>query len=237
MKPSSHWRVFVTGSNRGIGLALVQHLLAQGATVIAAARRPQQAAALQALQRQHPQRLTLVALDVTDEAAIAQAARQVQAQMGGLDWLINNAGLLVRGEQLRTLDPAAMTTVFQVNAIAPLIVAKHFVPLLQQGRQPLICQITSVMGSLTLTRDAGYYSYRGSKAALNMMSLVLAHELRPLGIPVVLMHPGWVRTDMGGPQAPLDPMTSAQGIVRVLQRVSLADSGRYLTWEGNELPW
>ncbi len=230
-------RVFITGSNRGIGLALARHLAAKGHTVFAAARRPEQATDLHALARQHPGRVHVLPLDVTDEASIAAAAAQVRALSDGLDWLINNAGVLVRGERWDTLDPAAMSHAFRVNAIGPLIVAKHFVPLLRRGRAPLICQMTSVMGSISLTEGGGYYSYRGSKAALNMMSVVLAHELRPLGIAVVLMHPGWVRTDMGGAAAPLDPATSAQGIVRVLESVTLADSGRFLTWEGRELPW
>ena len=230
-------RVFLTGSNRGIGLALARLLARQGHTVFAAARRPRQAQALRDLAAAHPGRVHLLALDVTDEAAIARAAAAVQAQAGGLDWLINNAGVLVRDERWDTLDPAAMQQVFAVNAIAPFIVAKHFVPLLRAGRQPLICQMTSVMGSLALTEGGGYYSYRGSKAALNMMSLVLAHELRPPGITVVLMHPGWVQTDMGGPAAPLTPEASAQGIVQVLEGLTPADTGRYLTWEGRTLPW
>ena len=229
-------RVFITGSNRGIGLALARHLARQGWQVFAATRKPQ-AEALQALARQFPGRVQVVPLDVTDEAGIEAAARQVQQQSGGLEWLINNAGVLVRDERWDTLDPAAMAQAFRVNAIAPLIVAKHFVPLLRRGHRPLICQMTSVMGSITLTEGGGYYSYRGSKAALNMMSKVLAHELKPLGITVVLMHPGWVRTDMGGAAAPLDPDTSAQGIVRVLRGLSLADTGRYVTWEGQSLPW
>ena len=233
----THRRVFITGSNRGIGLALAQHLAEAGHTVFAAARRPEQASALYALARRHAGRVHVVPLDVTDEAAIRAAAQRVQAVAHGLDWLINNAGVLARDERWDTLDPAAMQDAFRVNAIAPLIVAKHFVPLLRQGQAPLICQMTSVMGSIALTEGGGYYSYRGSKAALNMMSVVLAHELRPLGITVVLMHPGWVRTDMGGAAAPLAPKTSAQGIVRVLEGLTLADSGRFLTWEGRELPW
>jgi len=230
-------RVLITGTSRGIGLALARHLAEKGYRVWATARRPEASPRLQDLARRAPERVRVLPLDVTDEASIRAAAEAVRAQDGALDWLINNAGVLYEHERWDNLNPEHMQHGFLVNAIGPMLVAKHFIPLLRQGVRPLICQMTSIMGSITLTQGGGYYTYRGSKAALNMMSKVLSYEVRPMGITVVLMHPGWVRTDMGGPAAPLDPDTSAQGIVRVLERVTLEDSGRFLTWEGEELPW
>lgn len=229
--------VLVTGSNRGIGLALVRQLAAQGDVVFATCRRPDQATDLRALAHRYPDRVHIVALDVTDEESIRRAFHLIARSTQALDWLINNAGVLVRGETLRDLDFQQVLRVFDVNTLGPFRVVRYFLPLLQGSKQPLICQMTSIMGSISLTDDPGYYSYRGSKAALNMMSRVLAEELRPLGIPVVLIHPGWVRTDMGGPEAPLLPEESARGILRVLSTVTLRDTGRFLTWEGKELPW
>ncbi len=229
--------VLITGSNRGIGLALTHQLAAQGDVVFATCRNPEQATELRALAHRYPDQVHIVSLDVTDEVRIERAFQVIARMTPSIDWLINNAGVLVEGESLRTLDFDTVLHVFQVNTLGPFRMVKRFLPLLQGSKQPLVCQMTSIMGSIALTEGPGYYSYRGSKAALNMMSRVLAAELRPLGIPVVLMHPGWVRTDMGGPEAPIRPEDSARGILRVLNTVTLRDSGRFLTWEGKELPW
>ncbi|NPA90617.1 MAG: SDR family oxidoreductase [Chloroflexi bacterium] len=229
--------VFITGANRGIGLALTRHLLEQGEHVIATARRPEQARSLHELQARFPNQLVILPLDVTDEEQIQVVARSLEAITSHIDWLINNAGVLYEGESIRTLPASNLLHSFQVNAIGPMMVVKHLLPMLERSSSPLICQMTSMMGSITLAAGDRHYSYRGSKAALNMLSRVLSFELKPLGIPVILMHPGWVRTDMGGPAAPLSPEESAAGIVRVLRHVTLEDSGRFLTWEGRELPW
>ncbi len=229
--------VLVTGSNRGIGLALVHQLAAQGDVVFATCRDPEGATELRSLAHRYPEQVHMVSLDVTDAASIQRAFQIIARMTPALDWLINNAGVLIEGETLATLDFDKMAYAFDVNTFGPFRVVQRFLPLLRGSKQPLICQMTSIMGSISLTEGTGYYSYRGSKAALNMMSKVLAAELRPLGIPVVLMHPGWVRTRMGGPEAPLRPEDSARGILRVLSTVTLRDTGRFLTWEGKELPW
>ncbi len=229
--------VVVTGANRGIGLALTRRLLDQGHRVFATARRPEQARSLHELLKRHPDRLHVIPLDVRDESQIVRARDEVRALTDRVDWLINNAGVLYENERIATLPAENLIHSFQVNAIGPMMMVKHFLPLLERGRQPLICQMTSMMGSIAMASGAGYYSYRGSKAALNMLSRVLSFELRPKGIIVLLMHPGWVRTDMGGPAAPLLPDESAAGILRVLEKATLSDSGRFLTWEGKELPW
>ncbi len=229
--------VVVTGANRGIGLALTRQLLEKGRHVFATARRPERAQELHLLSTRYPGRLTILPLDVREEEQIMRARKQVEAQTDRVDWLINNAGILFEGEQIVTLPASNLLRSFEVNAIGPMMMVKHFLPLLQRGTSPLICQMTSMMGSITMAEGGGYYSYRASKAALNMLSRVLSFELRPQGITVILMHPGWVRTDMGGPAAPLAPEESAAGILRVLEMVTLRDSGRFLTWEGKELPW
>jgi len=230
-------QVLITGANRGIGLALTQQLLHRGFQVYATSRNPAQATALQELQQAYPDLLTLIALDVTQEASIQQAASQLRSHTRTLDWLINNAGVLYRGESITTLSSHQMNHTFQVNAIGPMLTTRYFLPFLQQSPHPIIAQISSIMGSHAYLTDNGYYSYRGSKAALNMMSRVLAHEVRPLGITVLLIHPGWVRTQMGGKEAPVLPEESAQGIIRLLNQATLKDSGRFFDWQGKELSW
>ncbi len=230
-------RVLITGSNRGIGLALTRHLLQRGDVVLAAARRPESADALQSLAREYPHTLMILPLDVADEESIRRAAREVTQRVDGLDWLINNAGIMYEGEHITNLSADHLAHAFRVNSIGPMLMVKHFLPLLRRGHQPKICQMTSIMGSISLTEGGGYYSYRASKAALNMLSKILSYEVRGWGITVIIMHPGWVRTRMGGAAAPLSPEESARGIVHVLDRTTLADTGKYLTWEGRELPW
>ncbi len=230
-------RVLITGSNRGIGLALTRHLLNRGDRVFATARYPEQADDLRELERQYPHSLTVVRLDVEDEESILEAVRKVSAHVEGLDWVINNAGVMYEREHITNLSAEQLTHTFRVNSIGPMLVVKHFLPLLRQGEQPKICQMTSIMGSISLTEGGGYYSYRASKAALNMLSKILSYEVRGWGITVLIMHPGWVRTRMGGAAAPLSPDESARGIIKVLEAATLADSGKYVTWDGRELPW
>ncbi len=227
-------QLFLTGANRGIGLALVREALARGYRVFAGARHPDRARELQALAQTHPQHLDLIAIDVTDNASIAAAAQAVAAQTPRLDILINNAGVFPRGERLTTLDAQTMLHTFHVNSVGPMMVIQHFRPLLHHGAK--ILNISSQLGSLTRAGGTSY-SYNSSKAALNMLTRILAQELRSVRIIAVAVHPGWVRTDMGGPAAPLAPATSARGILDLAQRLRLRDSGEFFTWEGKKHPW
>ncbi len=230
-------KVLITGANRGIGLALTHQFAAQGDEVFATCRHPEEATDLKRLAHRYPDQVHVFRLDVTDEESIDKAFQVIARMTAHLDWLINNAGVLVEEHSLQDVDFAAWERVFQVNTFGPFRVVRRFLPLLRGSKQPLICQITSIMGSIGLTEGTGYYSYRGSKAALNMMSKVLAAELRPLGIPVVMVHPGWVRTRMGGPQAPVLPETSARNIIKVLRGVTLQDTGTFYGPDGKTLPW
>lgn len=227
-------QLFLTGANRGIGLALVQEALARGYRVFAGARHPDQAQTLQALAQKHPQQLAIIPIDVTDTESIRRAAAIVAAQTDVLDVLINNAGIFPRGERLENLDPQTMLRAYHVNSVGPMIVTQQFRSLLRAGSA--ILNISSQLGSLTLAMGT-YYSYNSSKAALNMLTRILANELKPAQIIAVAVHPGWVQTDMGGPSAPLQPATSARGILNLAETLTLADSGQFFTWEGKPHPW
>ncbi len=230
-------RVVVTGSSRGLGLEFVRQLLQQKAQVFATCRKPDQAATLQFLFRGSPERLRIFELDVREEENIQAVAQEISKISDGIDLLINNAGVFPSGERVDNLDPRIMLEAFRVNAVAPLIVVKHFLPLLEKGKHPRVVNITSQLGSLTLKQSGGWYSYCASKAALNMLTRTLAFDLRPKGITTVMLHPGWVKTDMGGPQAPLTPSESVAGMLKVIDRLNLNDAGKFLTWEGKEHPW
>ena len=230
-------RVLITGSNRGLGLALTQESLARGDRVFATCRDPDGADELQALAAEHADQLTVLRLDVTDEETIEASAEAVHSEEDGLDVLINNAGINPKGERPGNLDVETMLHTFHVNAVGPMMVAQGHLDLLRRGDEPRIVNISSTLGSLTRKSSGGTYSYSSSKAALNMLTRTLAFDLRSDGITVVAMHPGWVRTDMGGSGAPLSPQESARGILDVIRDLSLDDIGGFITHRGQEAPW
>lgn len=232
-------RVLVTGSNRGLGLEFVRQCLAQGDFVFAGCRNPQSAAELRALSIAHPQSLAILTLDVTDKDSVGASVAAMHQQVDGLDLLINNAGTYPRGETPTTLNAETMLQAFQLNSVAPMVVAQHCLDLLRVGNQPKIANISSKMGSLWWKEreGGGDYSYCSSKAALNMLSRTLALDLHSEGIIVIALTPGWVQTDMGGGDAELTPAESVRGMLDVIARLVKTDSSKFFTWEGQEHPW
>jgi NAD(P)-dependent dehydrogenase (short-subunit alcohol dehydrogenase family) len=228
---------FTTGANRGIGLELTRQSLQRGDRVFASCRLPDQAEALQQLQGEFPDRLTVLPLDVTETSQIDAAVKVVSSHTDALDLLLNNAAVAVSGERLGNLDPLVIIDAISVNSVAPIIIAQSLLPLLKKGREPKIINITSQLGSISRKASGGRYSYDGSKAALNMFTRTLAFEVLPHNILAVVMHPGWVRTDMGGSSAPLSVEESARGILQVAGNLTKDDVGRFLQWDGAELPW
>jgi NAD(P)-dependent dehydrogenase (short-subunit alcohol dehydrogenase family) len=230
-------RVLITGANRGVGLELVRQCLLRGDRVFAACRNPSAAAALHALASQHPGRLSLHTMDVTDEESIANASCQVQAETLALDMLINNAAILPGHETIRDVTSARLVSVNQVNAVGTLLVVQCFLDLLLKGESPRIIQISSEAGSISSLNHLRYYSYGGSKALLNYYTRALAFDPNLKNVIVAAVHPGWVRTDMGGLDADLSAEESARGILQVAASLTPADSGKFLNWRGKELSW
>lgn len=229
-------RVFLTGANRGIGLAFARQLAGRGSRVFAACRRPDQAVELNDLAAANPN-LTILQLDVTDLGQIDRAYNVVREELDGLDILINNAGVYDRRETFGELDPAVLEQAYRVNTIAPLMIAQRFIDLLRAGDRPRIINITSRKGSLTYEHNRSGYSYSSSKTALNMITRMLAQELAGDGIVPVVFHPGWVRTGMGGSGAPLTPGESVRGMLSVIDRLTQADAGRFYNYDGSAIPW
>ncbi len=234
----THERVLVTGANRGLGWHFVQHYMHRGARVFAGCRRPDEAEALQRLAREYPQAIATLTLDVTDAAAIDDVVSRVAHDgTGSLDVLINNAGVSPRGEGFANLSGPAMQEVLGVNTIAPMMVAQRCYPLLCRAPAPRIVNISSSMGALEKKDYGRHYSYAASKAALNMLTRATAHDLRGDGITVAALHPGWVRTDLGGARAALDPDESVSGMIGVIDRLTLEDTSLFFTWAGERHPW
>lgn len=233
----SRRNVLVTGANRGIGFEYVRQLLARGDHVVATARHPAQAHELNRLVADHPGRLHVLPLDVTDPKAEAEIARELPLVLGDerLHLLINNAGLLHSGERFGHVSAANLEDSFRTNASGPFLLTQAVAPRLADGAK--VANMSSQLGSIAGTTRFGTPTYCISKAALNMATRLLAAALADRGIAVVSLHPGWVQTDMGGEQAPLQPADSVRGLLQVIDRVSMQESGSFLDWQGKPLPW
>lgn len=215
----------VTGANRGIGLALVQRLVARGASVIATCRQP--SAALEGLGVRIES-----GVDLGSDADVAALAGRLGE--GALDLLILNAGIL-HPDELTQVDLADVRLQIEVNAIAPLRVAKALRPRL--GRGAKIAAITSRMGSIADNGSGGYYGYRMSKAALNAMAMSLSRDLRVAGVAVGILHPGFVKTDMTGGNGNVTPDESARLLLERIDGLSLDNTGTFWHANGEVLPW
>lgn len=230
-------RILVTGASRGIGLEFTRQFVERGDRVFAACRQPMDAAELQALIAQYPDQITAIPFDAAEPDSIASAASEVGTQTDALDVLINNAGVIDRGETLATLNQDDLVYTFRVNAFAPVLLVKHLLDLVKRGTQPQIVNITSEYGSLTDKRDGDYYAYCASKAALNMFTRTLAFDLESDGISAYVIDPGWVQTRMGGFNADLTPEESVTGMLKIIDRAGSGTNGKYWRWNGRQLPW
>lgn len=230
----------ITGANRGIGLHLTREILAQKREdrVVACAREPERAEALHEAAKQHRGRLELLRLDVSSDASAKEAglAFDLLFDGGPLDILVNNAGVLLEYDLgLESLDLAQVETMFSVNSLGPMRVSRTFMKALKRSSRPVIAQVSSDLGSISQNEIGMAYGYRMSKTALNMFNKTLS--IAEPSLVCVTLHPGWVATDMGGGEAPLEPAESAAGLFRVICGLELSDSGRYLDHRGEEHAW
>jgi NAD(P)-dependent dehydrogenase (short-subunit alcohol dehydrogenase family) len=238
-------RVVVTGANRGLGLEFVRQLAARGDDVVAGARQPKTADALNKLAAKSAGRVTVVRLDVGDADDIAAAALHVGERFDSVDLLINNAGIWTAPDEperassgpLADLRPDAVLEVLRINAVAPILVTQALAPSLAAAGRGVVVNISSWLGSIRGATDRSNIAYAMSKAALNMLTGRLAAELAGQGTIVVSMSPGWVATDMGGSSAPLEPPESVQGMLNVVSALTPAQSGSFLDHAGAVLPW
>jgi NAD(P)-dependent dehydrogenase (short-subunit alcohol dehydrogenase family) len=215
----------ITGTSRGIGFGLVNEALKAGHKVYAVARNT---SSLQKLAIQYPDQLMLLQMDISQPGAIEALARRMQDV--NLDVLINNAGMMTLGETAEDLAQS-----FWVNATVPFLLSQALLPSLKKSALPRVAQISTLMASIQDNTSGGYYAYRSSKTALNMLTRSLAID-HPSVI-YALIHPGWVKTDMGGARAPTEVAESVAGIWKVIMSMRAENSGQYVNFKGEVLPW
>jgi NAD(P)-dependent dehydrogenase (short-subunit alcohol dehydrogenase family) len=221
--------VLVTGANRGLGQEYARQFAAKGYRVIGTARDPQGATELADIADR------VEALDVADAASVTALAERLKDVP--IDILVNNAGMFDRRDvSIDKVDFAVMEQTFQVNTFGPLRVTQALLPNLRLGARKQIVNMSSQLGSVA-NSDGRWYAYRASKSALNQINKILSVELGPEGFVCVVLHPGWVRTDMGGAAATYSPEESVSGLIGVIDQLDSTRNGGYFDLKGNAIPW
>ncbi len=222
--------VLITGANRGIGLALATEFHQQGYKVIATARKPDKATALNKLGIEVQQ------LDVADKASVDALALRLEGR--SIDILLNNAGIKGHSaSSFKDLDIEQLDRVLDVNSLGVLRVTQALLPNLQQGSGKVVASISSRMGSIAQNNSGGALGYRASKTALNSFNKSLSVEFAPQGFTFVVLHPGWVRTDMTGDSATYSTEQSAEGLLQVISGLNKSDNGRFYDFKGDSISW
>ncbi|WP_257452994.1 SDR family oxidoreductase [Archangium lipolyticum] len=229
-------RYAITGASRGLGLEFVRQLLNRGDSIDAGVRAPSAARHLQELALSSGGRLRVHPLDVSDPHSVRDFASSV-GHGQPLDVLINSAGVFGKNQPLSGLDFDDVAGTLSVNTFGPLRLTAALLPSLRLGSARRVVHITSGMGSIADNGMGGFYGYRLSKAALNMAMRNMHLELRGEGFVTIALNPGWVQTDMGGPEAPLRPEQSVRSMLEVIDRLSAEHGGRFFDHDGQELPW
>jgi NAD(P)-dependent dehydrogenase (short-subunit alcohol dehydrogenase family) len=228
--------VLVTGANRGLGLEFVRQYADDGWLVYAACRAPKAAKELKELESRHGDRIRILALDVTDGESVKSAAGHLRGEP--IDLLINNAGVGgPPGQRLGSFDYTAWAKVLDANTLGPMRVVEAFVENVAKSHDKRIVTITSGMGSIEDNTSGGSYAYRSSKAGVNAIMKSLSLDLAPRGVTCVVVNPGWVRTDMGGPRGTLAPAESIKALRSVIAGLKPKDSGKFLNYNGRTYPW
>ena len=227
--------ILVTGANRGIGLEFVQQYLERGAQVIATYREVGSSDVLLGLSEESSA-LDILNLDVASD----ESMKAFSAQLGSkpIDIFINNAGVYgPRDSNFGNVDEANWIPALRINTLAPLMLTQLIIENLRRGESKKLLYVTSKMGSIEDNKGGGSYVYRSSKAALNAVVKSISVDLANDGMRVALLHPGWVRTDMGGPNALIDAKTSVSGMIQVIEGLDEPSSGGFFNYNGDRIPW
>lgn len=237
--------ILITGTSRGLGLECVRQYAAEGWQVLACVRKPDTASELQALASAHASRIRVLKLDVENHSEIDQLARELTGT--SIDVLLNSAGTMGSGSFAKdgiafgsfgTSNFTDWEKVFRLNVIGPMKMAEAFVEHVARSQQKKIVTLTSMLGSVAINRIGGLYAYRASKAAVNAIMKSMAIDLaKSHGIVATALHPGWVRTDLGGPRADIDAPASVAGMRQVIASLTPDKAGRFWVYDGSELPW
>ena len=227
--------ILITGANRGLGLGFAKKCLKKNVHVLATVRDIKGSKELLALKERFPDNLEIFELDL-----LKKKAGYILANFLGdrpIDILINNAGVGSTNQHFEAVSPKPWLEVLKVNLIAPLMVTQSIIDNVKKGVDKKIYFLSSQLGSIADNNSGGMYIYRSSKTGLNQVIKSLSVDLKPQGITVVALHPGWVKTDMGGPNAPVSIDESIDGMMQVIYETDISDTGRFLNHKGKELPW
>ena len=225
--------VLITGANRGLGYEFVKQYSENGFEVLACCRNRNNAKELKEL-AETSNKIKVYELDVGNVKAIKSLSQQLQNEK--IDVLINNAGIY-RSSTVGNINYDEWIESFKVNTIAPYQIVENFLNQIQNSDLKKVVSITSKMGSIDDNNSGGSYIYRSSKTALNSMMRSLTHDLKNQGIATLTLHPGWVRTDMGGPGGWIDSFESVQGMIKQIDKLTIDDSGKYLDYAGKSINW
>ncbi|MET0790164.1 MAG: SDR family oxidoreductase [Polyangiaceae bacterium] len=233
--------ILITGANRGIGLALTRRFLQLGERVFAGLRKPENQSVFADLPAEQRALLTVVGLDVESDVSVREALRSVSSQVSRLDVLVNMAGVspFPHDARLDTVDLGKFRATFETNVVDPLRVAQAFAPLLRAAasteRPARLVNVSSGVASMAGKDNGIFYAYCVSKTALNMLSLTQSFDLKGDHVCVVALDPGWVRTELGGPNAHLAPEESAAACAELISGLKLEQSGKFLHYSGSEI--
>jgi NAD(P)-dependent dehydrogenase (short-subunit alcohol dehydrogenase family) len=229
-------RLLITGANRGIGLELCSQYLAKGWDVHACCRKPKSAKALTKLADKNKDKLTVHELDVTNDKQLE--ALKTALHNKPVDILLNNAGVHALGaSQFGNTEDKAWEEAVAVNLIAPMKMMEHFVENVSISDKKIIASMSSKMGSIKDNTSGGSYAYRATKAALNAVMVSAAQDLHHLDITALILHPGWVRTDMGGPHGEISVEECGTMLCEILDNCTMKDSGKFFDIDGTIIPW
>jgi NAD(P)-dependent dehydrogenase (short-subunit alcohol dehydrogenase family) len=228
--------VFITGASRGIGLEMVKYGIEQNWRIFACCRNPQQADSLLSVARLANGRVSVHVADMDELTTIQALAYELRNE--AIDILINNAGVYGSdNNKFGNVDVASWINTLQINSIAPLKLAEALIEQLRMGQKKVIACMTSKMGSMADNGSGNSYIYRSSKAALNAVVKSMSIDLKEEGIKCVALHPGWVKTDMGGPNAEITARESVTNLFKIMLSLEQGDSGRFIDIDGSDIPW
>ena len=229
-------KILVTGANRGLGLGLVKKFLKNNEKVICTTRNISKSKELILCKKKYNDNLEICELDLLDK----ESPNILSNFLGNepIDLFINNAGVIGHSAQhFKSVSLNHWLEVLKVNLIAPLLITQSIIKNIEKSSERKIYFISSKVGSIEDNKSGGMYIYRSSKTALNQVVKSLSIDLKPLGISVISLHPGWVRTEMGGPNALISVEESVNGMVDVIYNTSIVNSGEFINYDGTRLPW
>ena len=227
--------VLITGANRGLGLGFVKSFLEKNVNVICTTRNISGSKELLEYKKKHPDNLEILELDLVKENSENTLSDLLSDKP--IDILINNAGVGNSNQHFGSVSSKAWVEVLKVNLIAPLMITQSIIENVKKSSAKKIYFLSSQLGSIKENTSGGMYIYRSSKTSLNQVVKSLSVDLKAHGITVVSLHPGWVKTDMGGPNAPVSIEESIEGMMKVIKATDIRDTGRFLNYDGRELPW